>query len=229
MEKSQKKFILIGVAVIMGLSAVLGGLLFIRQKQDAVERQRIVEIKLEREEASITLTRDGTLTVEIPEGIFQQQWDESEVNAFFAQFENQDLGRYAEPEAGFEGYFLTVKTGDNRQVIYFIPFLGIEIPQVVERLIGTLEEIVKGSLRPTPKPTGYTLTTTPTSTPFLYYPTAVPTQNPGGLRLSPTPVPTGEVSGGTGGNEAYKIPFECGFSDPNIRQNVLSETVCTPK
>lgn len=205
---------LIGIAVFIVFIGVWFG--FIRKSAEP-EDQSITEITLERGDASMTLTRGGTLTVRIPEGVFQQQWDEERVRAFFSRFESEDFSQFSIYGQDVEGYVLTITRGDGSQVSYVIPFFEFDIPlpDVIEELIDILEEIT-------------TISLTPTSVAF---PTSfIPTYGAGPSPTVPvppsTPIPTQPPSGG---GPQTQQPFECDFFDPNLKPDIISETACTPE
>lgn len=224
MEDSGKLLRLVGIAVVVAVLLVAAWFLFGSRREKPVEPSQIQEVTLTRGDTSITLTRGGTLTVRVPEGVFQQQWDEERVRAFFAQFEAQDFTPFEAYGEETDGYILTIVTADGEQKTYVLPFLGVPLPEVVEEFIETLEEL--SSAVPTP-----TLTPTPIPTPivFLPTPTPIPTLVPT-VPPAPTPTPTPSGGdGGTGGLASHEQPFECQFTDPDIKPDILSETVCTPE
>lgn len=182
----------------------------------------ISEITVTKGDTSISLNRQGVLTVKIPEGTFQQQWSENKTAHFFAQFEGENFSKFEGlgPEEG--GYVLTIVTADGVTITIYLPYSGIDIPDVVEDLIETLEEIIESGGAPTPTPEySGSVTITPTQSPL--FPTSTPTPVIGGATPTPTPIDGG------GQQEAYEIPFVCEFLDPEIRPDILSETLCTPQ
>jgi hypothetical protein len=189
------------------------------RKTTVEETPQVTEVTIERGEVSMTLNREGLLTVRIPEGVFQQQWSEERVVEFFSRFESEDLSKFEQPTLGEEGYVLTITTSDGRVITYYITDFSIPLPEIIEELIELLEDV--STITPTPIPTALPTSSTPISVPS---PTAPPTL--------PTPTPTQPASGGgNGGNggEQTQQPFECDFYDPDQNPDIISETVCTPE
>lgn len=224
MEGSGRLIKLVGIGLAIGVVLIGARLLVVRQKPEP-EPKRIQEVTIAREDTSITLTREGTLTVRIPEGIFQQQWDDERVAAFFAKFESEDFSAFAQYGEEVEGYTITYTTYGGEVVRFTVPFIDIPIPEALEELIETLEELKDAF--PTPTPTPGKIMPKPTLPP--YRPTPTPTPTPFKFP-TPTPTPPGGGDGGDyGGWPDYYIPFVCEFINPEIRPDILSETVCTPQ
>jgi hypothetical protein len=224
MEDSGRIFKLVGVGLIIAI-VLVGVFLAVASRKPKTEPSRIKEVTLTKEDVSITLNRGGTLTVRIPEGVFQQQWDDKEVAAFFARFEQTDFSGFMKYGEKTEGYTLTYTTEGGEQFTFTVPSLDIPIPEVIEELIETLEELEDALPTPTPTPEPVT----PTPTPPFYSPTPTPTPTPASP-LVPTPTPTPSGGGGDGGGiPPYMQPFECEYADPEIEPFIISETVCTPQ
>ena len=217
MEDSARIYKLLGIGLVVGL-VIIGIWIFISIRRSPAQTTPFVqEVSLKRGDTSLTLNRQGTLTVTIPEGIFQQQWDEERVAAFFARFEGQDFSAYRAYDEHIDGYFLTLTNSDGKTVTVLIPIGDVTIPDTVEELIQTLEKIIENAPEPPPTPT-------PTPRPIFPTPTPTPTPTHPPPPFVPTPTPT--PSGG-GGEETVEKLFECDFSDPESIPDVLSQTVCT--
>lgn len=208
------RFLGIGLAIGIVVVAVWIGLM---NRQPEQQQNKVKEVTIAREDMSITITRGGTLTVKIPEGTFQQQWDEERVAAFFAKFELEDFSVFAAYGDEVEGYTLTYTTESGEQFSFVLPFFDIPIPEVIEELVEALEEI-SGAV-PTPIPTP-----TPTPIPIYSYPTPTPIPTPTPY-IPPQPTPTPGPSNGDG-DTGQKL-FECEFTDPDVAPNILSQTICT--
>lgn len=224
MEGSGRIFKLLGIGLAFGM-IVVGVWFAVASRRPQKEPRRIREITLTREEVSITLIREGMLTVRIPEGVFQQQWDDERVAAFFTKFESEDFSAFEQYGEDTEGYILTYTTEAGEEFTFIVPFLDIPIPEVIEELIETLEQL--DDVLPTPTPTPEELI--PNLRPSPYIPTPTPTPTP---YWPPTPTPSppwSDDEGDYGGKPDYYIPFVCEFIDPGIKPNILSETVCTPQ
>jgi hypothetical protein len=220
MNDSNRRLRLVGIGLVVGL-VIIGIWIFISIRRSPAQITPFVqEVSLKRGDTSLTLNRQGTLTVTIPEGVFQQQWDEERVAAFFARFEGQDFSAYRAYDEHVDGYFLTLTNSDGKSLTVLIPIGDVTIPDVVEELVQTLEEIISSTPTPTP---------TPIPIPTVYHPSPTPTPTPTPAPGVPTPTPT--PSGGTGAEAEppYKIPFVCDFLGPDILPDIISETVCTPE
>lgn len=206
--------------VIAGVLLIVGiWFAFSRRGVEEEAAKRIEQVTLEKGEKSVTLTREGTLTVRIPEGIFQQQWDEDKVAAFFSRFENEDFSQFNRPTLDDEIYVLTVITADGEVATYIIPIFDLEIPEIIEELIETLEEIVSVILEATPTPTMF-----PTPAQTYTRPSPTPTTT---SFVFPSPTLPPQTGGGNGGTQQKQ--FECEFYDPEANPDIISETVCTPE
>jgi hypothetical protein len=215
--------LVVGVAVVFLLVGI--GLAISSRAKRVSDIGNIDEITVSKGGSSISLNRKGVLTVKIPEGTFQQQWDERRTADFFSKFEKQDFSRFSSfgPEEG--GYVLTIVTGDGQTITLYLPSIGVDIPDEVEELIEELEDIEDSVAEPTPTPEYFgSVTMTPTPPPI--FPTSTPTPASGG-ELTPTPTPS--QGSGSYQDEDYLIPFVCEFLDPEIRPDILSETLCTPQ
>ena len=204
------------VVVLVGVMAAMRG------RKPEVAPEQIDKVTLQRGEKSITLTRQGTLTVKVPEGTFQQQWNEERVRAFFTQFESEDFSRFEETastDTVVEGYVLTITREDGSSSTYIIPISIIDIPEVIEELIETFEEVTSNVPTLTP-------TAVPTQPQYYYQPTSIPTQPP---IVYPTLTPTRAPDGGNGTGGSEQQQFECEFYDPEKNPDIISETVCTPE
>ncbi len=222
MKLSQREVRVVAIGVAVALVLVGIGLA-IRARNIKQEETLIEEIKLEQGETSITLTREGTLTLRNSDGIFQQQWDEARTREFFAKFEREDLSSFSAYPPDIEGYLLTVVKADGTTKTYYVPSFGISLPEVVEELVETIEELGDSipPAVPTAVPTSFVFPTVP--------PTIAPTLPPPiGLTPTPTPIVNGGGNGGQPGGE-HTIPFECSFFDSDIKPDIKSETVCTPE
>lgn len=212
------KLVVIGGLVLLVIVGGIVGLVWSRQKGKEVEE--IEQITVQKGDAKITLSKDGLLTVRIPEGIFQQQWDQRRVKELFERFKNQDfsgLKNYVEGQDVGDGYVFTITTADGRQVSFIVNVGDISIPDVIGEIIEEFEEVVE--VTPTPIPT-----VRPTS----YFPTSYPTPTPFPTYSFPTPIPTRPSSGDGGGTGGVEH-FECEFYDPEANSDIISETVCTPE
>jgi hypothetical protein len=187
------------VGIVVGILLVLLMVAFEASRTQTDEKPAIQRVTLQSGDSSVTVRRSGSVTMRLPQGVFQQQWDEQRVREFFARFTGEDFTAFAAFGDESEGYLLTIVTEDGQEQTYVLPFLDVPIPEVVEELIEALEEFAQAV--PTPMPT-------PTPTPVVLFPT-------------PTPAPSGD-----GGGVIQKL-FECDFSDPESAANVLSQTVCT--
>ena len=216
--------IIFAVIVVLILAGI--GIWFGFFKKEPIEEAMIQEVTVTKEDTSITINREGTMTVRNKYGLFQQQWDDDKVADFFARFEAIDFSRYSQ-DCAVGLYCLTLTLGDGSTVSYSIPYFDGDLPDVIEEIIEDLEELDDVIPTPTPTPTsGASPTSAPTIRPTVT-PTPVPTNPPG---YTPIPTPT-RGAGGGGGEDLpdYWIPFECDFLDPNLRPDILSETVCTPQ
>ena len=208
-------------AVFIALLVLIVGVWMATRSRQQKPQTKVNEVTLTRGDVSITVTREGAMTVRTPEGLFEQQWDEQRVRAFFAQFESEDFSRFRRFDETTEGYMLTLVSDGGQRTTFVVPFLDIPIPPSVEELIKVLEEVTSGGGLPSPTPFP-TVGFWPTQPPF-----PTPTQMPFYQPL-PTPTPTPTQGGSSGGTDPRQ-PFTCSFSDPTIRPDVLSETVCTPE
>ena len=220
MDDSGRRLRLVGIGLIIAV-VVIGVWIFLLARRNPAQQEPFIqEVAVSRGDTSITLNRQGTLLVRIPEGVFQQQWDEERVAAFFARFEGQDFSAYSAYDEHIDGYFLTLTNSDGKTVTVLIPIGDMTIPDVVEELVRTLEAIISSTPTPTPSPIPI---------PTVFHPSPTPTPTPTPAPGVPTPTPT--PSGGTGGGAEppYKIPFVCDFLGPEILPDIISETVCTPQ
>ena len=217
MDDSGRRLRLVGIGLIIAV-VVIGVWIFLLARRNPAQQEPFIqEVAVSRGDTSITLNRQGTLLVRIPEGVFQQQWDEERVAAFFARFEGQDFSTYRAYDEHIDGYFLTLTNSDGKTITVLIPIGDVTIPDVVEELVRILEEIIENAPEPAPTPT-------PTPRPIFPTPTPTPTPTHPPPPFVPTPTPT--PSGG-GGEETVEKLFECDFSDPESIPDVLSQTVCT--
>lgn len=214
MEDAGRLLRLVGIALVIAVVLVGAWLFLMARKTPAPVLPKIQEVTLTQGERSITVKRSGTIIVRIPEGVFQQQWDEERVAEFFARFESQDFSGFAKFGPEEQGYIVKIVASDGSESIYYLPLLDVPLPQVVQELVEALEEV--SQVMPTPTPI-------PTPTPYLPFPTPTPTRVP---TLPPPPVATPTPSGGGGGGVVQKL-FECDFTDPQSLPDILSQTVCT--
>ena len=80
-------------AVFIALLVLIVGVWMATRSRQQKPQTKVNEVTLTRGDVSITVTREGAMTVRTPEGLFEQQWDEQRVRAFFAQFESEDFSR----------------------------------------------------------------------------------------------------------------------------------------
>lgn len=217
MDESGKGLRLVGIGVVIAVVLIGAWILLLAKRAPKPQEPFIQEVTVSRGDTSITLNRQGTLLVRIPEGVFQQQWDEERVAAFFARFESADLSAFALYDETTDGYAVLVTSSSGEQSTFYLPFGDVSIPDPIEELIETLEEIIENAPLPTPTPT-------PTPAPVFPTPTPMPIPTPTPPPFAPTPTPT--PSGG-GGEETVQKLFECDFSDPESIPDILSQTVCT--
>lgn len=215
MEQAGRPWKLLGVGMAVLLVLVGIWLLLSGRRQPPAPVAQIQEVTLTQGERSITLNRGGTLTVRIPEGVFQQQWDEEKVAAFFAKFESQDWSAFSIYGEETEGYRLSIVSSDGTVRTVVVPFLDVPLPEVVAQLATTLTEISEVASAPTPTPTPRAFVSLPTPVPTTL-PTQWPTPGP-----TPTPIPRGD-----GGGFVQRF-FECDFTEPASLPDILSQTVCT--
>lgn len=231
MEDSGRLLRLVGIALVIAVVLVGAWLFLMARKTPAPVLPKIQEVTLTQGERSITVKRSGTIIVRIPEGVFQQQWDEERVAAFFAQFESDDLAAFSAVHPSVEGYLLTVRMTDGSEVTYIVPFaLDVPLPGSVAQLIETFEELSAAyqiPSAPSPTPTPPFSFPSPTLPQIQPTPTAFPTFTP----PVPTPTPQPQQSGGwwRWRDAPYAQTFVCEFLDPDIWPNVLSEVLCTPE
>jgi len=209
------------VAVLAALLVVLVGVWVATRPKQREPVQKVTQVSLTKGEVSITLTREGAMMVRTPEGLFEQQWDQERVRAFFARFESEDFSQFEQYQETNTGYILRIVGEDGTERTVYFPFLGIPLPDPVRDLVEILEEVTSGEGLPSPTPFP-TTSFQPTQPPV---PTATPTTG-GRPAASPTPIP--RVGGGGGGGDP-RLPFVCEFLDPEIWPNILSEVVCTPQ
>ncbi len=224
MDESRKPLVII--ITLVAIVFLLVGIWYAFLREKPIVDPGISEITMTKENASITLNKEGTLIVRNKYGLFQQQWDEDRVEDFFSRFGKTNLSSLSQ-QCEIDGYCLTVTLADGSEVTYYIPFDDGSLPDVIEELIETLEEL--DDVIPSPTPTPEVSVSPDPTPPFGSSPTPTP---------NPTPTPIGSAGGGGDGDgdgdedgdgpPDYSIPFICDFLDPNIKPNILSETLCTP-
>jgi len=169
---------------------------------------KVVTVTFGDGQNSVTVERNGKVTIKTPFGTFTQTWDPAKVKQFFESLENLDFDQLTQFIGTGMAVELTLADGEKVMVV-----IDAALEETVNLIQETLEDIYEEE--------GVTFIPSPLPT---LEPFPVPTT---GTTPTPSPTPSSYNPWKTGNDVEDPEVFGCEQIDPKTgRKIIISNTVC---